>query len=122
MRADCLPKVSVAVHVDGNALHEYHAESESEHVNTAVCYVEAVSGAVFSIVLTIEPGYTYRSESLKLRIFLDGSRARSIIINPAKMTNGYTTSVESVRRHEDGFNYHRKFTFSQHETSICYGS
>ena len=42
MRANCLPNVSVAVHVNGNALPEHHADSEDG--KTSLCYVEAVSG------------------------------------------------------------------------------
>jgi hypothetical protein len=120
MRADCLPKVSVAVHVNGNALHEYHAESESEHANTAVCYVEAVSGAEFSLVLAIEPGYAHLKDDLQFRIFLDGNPARSQIVNPPKQKGNCTIATDSVRRYEDGYSHYRKFTFAPHETSTCH--
>jgi hypothetical protein len=115
MRANCLPNVSVAIQVNGNSLHEYHAESEDE--NTALCYVEAVSGAEFALVLTTEPDYEYRNEHLHFRAFLDGSRAESIITVPNSMKNGYTASIDSVCRVADGSSYYRKFTFAQHETS-----
>jgi hypothetical protein len=118
MCANCLPNVSVAIHVNGNALHEYHADSED--AKTALCYVEAVSCAKFSLALTVEPDYTYRDESLHLRIFLDGNRAHSGVVTPAKMTEGYTASIDSALRHADGFTYHRKFTFAQHEKSTCH--
>jgi hypothetical protein len=68
--------VSVAIHVNGNALHEHHADSEG----TAVCYVEAVSGAEFSVALTVGPDYAYRKDSLKFQVSLDGSDAVSRII------------------------------------------
>ena len=115
MRANCLPNVSVAVHVNGNALPEHHADSEDG--KTALCFVEAVSGAEFSIVLKIEAGYAYHNEDLQVRAFFDGNQARSTIIAPTQMTEGYTSSMDSTRRHVDGFNYYRKFTFAQHETS-----
>jgi hypothetical protein len=115
MRADCLPHVSIAIHVNGNALLEHHADSED--AKTALCYVEAVSGAVFALVLMIEPGYAYRDEDLQFRVFLDGKQARSTIIAPAKMAEGHTASIDSVRRQADRFSHYRKFTFAQHETS-----
>ena len=113
MRATCLPNVSVAVHVNGDALHEYHADSEYE--KTALCYVEAVSGAEFSLVLTTEPGYAYPKGGLQFRVFLDGNRARSIIVTPTK--KGSTSSIDSVRRHIDGVSYYMKFIFARLETS-----
>jgi len=116
MRADCLPHVSVAIHVNGNALHEHHADSED--AKAAVRYVEVVSGAEFSLVLTIEPGYAYRDKDLQYTVFLDGNFARSNITTSAKMAEGYTSSVSGTRRHVDDFNCYRKFTFAQHETSI----
>jgi hypothetical protein len=118
MRADCLPNVSVGIHVNVNALHEYHADSEDER--TALCYVEAVSGAEFSILLTTEPDYAYRDNDLLFRASIDGHKVKSRIIGPIKMTEGHTSSIESVRRYEDGVNCKRKFTFAQHETSICH--
>jgi hypothetical protein len=120
MRADCLPNVSVAIHVNGNALHEYHAESED--AKTALCYVEAASGAEFALVLTTEPGYEYRKDHLQFVTFLDGSRARGKIVVPTKMKKGHTSSIDGVHSHKDGIEYYRKYTFAQHETSIHHGS
>jgi hypothetical protein len=117
MRADCLPNASVAIYVNGDALHEHHAESEES--KTAACYVEAISGSEFSVVLTVEPGYAYLEEPHVFNVYLDGNKARSIIITPpTTTTESYTSSIDSVRRFEDGFGYYRKFTFAQHETSI----
>jgi hypothetical protein len=115
MRADCLPNVSVEIHVNGNALPEHHADSEDE--KTALCYVEVVSGAEFSVVLTIGPGYAYRQEDLQFRAFLDGNLTRSKVVAPTKMAEGHTASIDSVRRQADRFSHYRKFTFAQHETS-----
>jgi hypothetical protein len=114
MRADCLPHVSVAIHVNGNALHEHHADSEE----TAVCCVEAVSGAEFSVVLKVGPDYAYRKDSLQFQVSLDGSDARSRIITLSRRKGSYTTSIDSVRRRADGHSYYRKFTSAQHETSM----
>jgi hypothetical protein len=61
MRANCLPNVRVAIHVNGNALPEHHADSEDG--KTSLCYVEAVSGAEFSLVSTTKPGYANPKES-----------------------------------------------------------
>jgi hypothetical protein len=118
MRAHCLPNVSVAIHVNGNALHEYHAESED--AKTALCYVEAVSGAKFALVLTIEPVYRYHTEGIHFRTFLDSSRAEGVVITPTQVKKGHTAFIDSVRHIADGSSYYRKFTFAQHETSICH--
>jgi hypothetical protein len=48
-----IPKASVEIRVNGNALHEHQADSED--AKTALSYVEIVEGAEFSIVLTPSP-------------------------------------------------------------------
>lgn len=62
MRIARLPKASVAIHVNGNALREY--EAESEHPTTATSYVETVNGAEFSVVLKLERGFSFRDKEL----------------------------------------------------------
>jgi hypothetical protein len=120
MRADCLPNVSVAIHVNGNAIHEYHAESED--AKTALCYVEAVSGAEFALVLTTEPGYEYRKDHLQSVTFLDGSRARGKILVPTKMKKGHTSSIDGVHSHKDGSNYYTIVVrCTEHKKHTLYG-
>jgi hypothetical protein len=58
MHIALLPKASVAIHVGGNALHEYTAESE--HPMKATSYVETIDGDEFSVVLKLEPNFTPR--------------------------------------------------------------
>jgi hypothetical protein len=72
MRIDNLPKASVAIHVNGSAPHEHMAESEHQMIATS--YVEAVSGAEFSVVLKLEPSLRLRDKSqvLVCAISLDG--------------------------------------------------
>lgn len=116
MRADCLPHVSVAIQINGNTLQEYPADSEDAMV--ALSYVEIVAGAEFSVVLVMEPKYTYRYEDLRYDVLLDGYGVASHIAHPARAKRSLTKTVDSVHEYADGFRSCRNFTFAQHRSSM----
>jgi hypothetical protein len=115
MRANHLPGVSVAIHVNGNALHEHQADSED--AKTALSYVEIVEGAEFSVVPTLGPEFAYCNEHLQIRLYLDGCKIRSHVMQPAGPKKGAMKSFDSVREHENGYSSYRKFAFAQHRSS-----
>lgn len=118
MRAECLPHASVTVQVNGSAIQEYHVESGD--AKTASCYVEAVSGAEFSVVLALEPDYAYSDDDLLFSVFIDGHHARAFVINSTELGKDCTKTIESVRDYADGFVSFKRFTFAQHKSS-AYG-
>jgi hypothetical protein len=117
MRIDNLPKASVAIHVNGSALHEHMAESE--HPMVATSYVETVSGAEFSVVLKLEPRFRLRdkSQALVCAIPLDGQEVMRHLYREQHMRHGYTDCIDNALDDLDGVTYSRKFTFAQHASS-----
>jgi hypothetical protein len=126
MHIALLPKASVAIHVGGNALHEYTAESE--HPMKATSYVETIDGDEFSVVLKLEPNFTpryavSRDDSLRrdnrlvCAISLDGQGVASHAFNAKQMKHGFTKGMDNARDNMDGVSCYRKFTFAQHESS-----
>jgi len=112
MRANCLPNVSVTIRVNGHALLEYSADSEDEMA--ALCYVESVDGAQFSIVLTVLPGYEHRDDDLQFCVSLDGCYTRSLAISSAWVKQGTNViSIDSTLDYADGLSSRRKFTFAR---------
>jgi hypothetical protein len=102
MRIDRLPKASVAIHVNGSALHEHMAESEHQMIATS--YVEAVSGAEFSVVLKLEPRFRLRDKSqvLVCAISLDGQEVMRHLRREEHMRHGITDYVDSAPDVLDG--------------------
>lgn len=119
MRVDRLRYASVTIQVHDNDLYEHLIESEDD--KTALSYVEAVSGARFSVVLVLEPKFAYRDEDLQFRVFLDGRLARSYMIRSEKMKEGMTKSLDAVREYADGFSSYSKSTFAENRSST-YGA
>jgi hypothetical protein len=115
MRASHLPGASVAIHVNGNTLHEHQADSED--VKTALSYVEIVEGAEFSIALTLEPEFTYYKDHLQVRLYLDGRKVKSRVMQPVGLKKGIMKSFDSVREYANGYSSYRKFAFASHKSS-----
>jgi hypothetical protein len=115
MRAYHLPGVSVAIHVNGNALREHQADSAD--AKTALSYVEIVEGVEFSIVLTLEPEFAYRKDHLQVRLYLDSNRIKSHVMHLAGLKKGTVKSFDSVSEYENGYSSYRKFAFAQHRSS-----
>jgi hypothetical protein len=63
------------VEVDGVAIEEYEDE-DTEQANTTTLltkYVEAASGANFSLKFTVQPGWTMKADYIAWYIYLDGT-------------------------------------------------
>jgi hypothetical protein len=72
-----------AVEVDDVAVNEYEDE-DAEPANTATVvtkYIEVVSGANFTLVFTIQPGWAMHADGVSFHIFLDGKFAIGCIIS-----------------------------------------
>jgi hypothetical protein len=111
MRIACLPKASVAIHVNGSALQEY--EVESEYRSIANSYVETVHGAEFSVLLKLGRNFTPRDKQLVCNVSLDGQGATSHLLYPEDLERGVVKCIDSARDDVDGISYYRKFTFRQ---------
>ena len=111
-----LPKASVAIHVNGSALHEHPAESEFPM--TATSYVESVSGAEFSVVLKLERRFAHQGKRvLVCAISLDGQVVTSHLLNKKYLSQGTTKCWDNALDDVDGVSRFRKLTFAQHASS-----
>jgi len=115
MRIACLPKASVAIHVNGSALQEH--EAESEYRSRAILYVETVHGAEFSVVVNFENNFTPCDKLLVCNVSSDGQGATSHSIYPDRLKQGVTKCICRARDDVNGISCCRKFTFSKHESS-----
>ena len=112
MRAECLPPASVTIWVNDAALQEHSIENED--AQTTSCYVEAINGAEFSVVLALEPEYAYSDEDLQFCVFIDGRQARSYLVNSTELGRYYTKTIKSAREYAS----YGRFTFAQHGSSV----
>ena len=122
----------MSIRVDGNDLPEYEEpETEEQHSNeeteteeqhsddheTSVRYVEAISGANFSIELRTNPAFEYVDYDLRMQVFLDGVSACSIIKDAQPETGRIKESCTGVKRCIDGTWHLEKFVFAELQTS-----
>ena len=86
-----LKEIEASVIIDGNALTEYDDEDtldeSSEHTSEVSKYIEAVSGAEFSIGLTVPKSYNFRGDALSFKTSLDGVYVESTFCREAKLKN-----------------------------------
>lgn len=106
---------SVAIHVNGSALHEHTAESEQPR--TVTSYVDTVSGAEFSIMLNLGPHYTPREKALVCAISLDGQEVTRHLFRSDACRRGFTHCIDNALDNVDGVRCFKKFTFAQHVSS-----
>jgi hypothetical protein len=83
------------VEVDGVPLEEYEDE-DTEQANTTTLltkYVEAISGANFSLKFTVQPGWTMKADYIAWYVYLDGTLVTGGVV-PSESYDGdrsYTT-------------------------------
>jgi len=118
MRAEGVPGANVSLSVNGSALHEHEVEPENPDPNnavTALVYVEAVAGAAFAVNITTDSAFRYRNGDLQIKIYLDGARVRSKVM---ELSNGVqSATVDRLYETNGGQNTSRRFLFAEHQTS-----
>lgn len=124
MRAPSLPGLDIALRVNGQDLQEYEYTEEDGHEEgsseTAVTrYVEATSGANFSVEFSTANDFKHRHSQLELRVYLDGVGASGKVLHPCEYHGGHhNTSVASTFGHEGGQCVSRSFAFADLHTSV----
>jgi hypothetical protein len=107
----------VQVYVNDVALQEYDDDDENKIPDpatspTVVKYIEATSGAEFSIKSRVRPGW-YKDEDLCWEILLDGCAVKSRVYRRQRYLEGnYTSIIEGVESCSDGEWQLRKFKFA----------
>lgn len=125
MRLSSLPGLDITLRVDGQDLQEYEhtGEDDSEEETSDDVmkrYVEATSGANFSVEFRTANHFKYRDSELELRVYLDGVWASGKVLHPCGHHRGHhKTSVASAIGHENGRCVSRSFAFADLHTSKC---
>jgi hypothetical protein len=52
-----------------------------------------------------------------VRLYLDGCRIKSHVVQPAGLKKGTMKSFDSASEYENGYSSYRKFAFAQHRSS-----
>lgn len=105
--------------VNGVAVEEYEDDDDSQ-VSTAhqtTKYVEAVSGANFTLRLTIQPGCKIESNHLAWFLYLDGNHGAGIVIDRQEYSeeSGYSYNLDSHLSGSGSDWTERKFKFADIE-------
>jgi hypothetical protein len=107
----------VQVFVNDVALQEYDDDNDKQTPDratspTVVKYIEAASGAEFSVRSRIRPGWD-QEEDMCWDVYLDGNLARSTVYLRKEYLEGFDTSIaDAVRSCSGGEWYRRKFKFA----------
>lgn len=123
MRLDAVPGLEIALRVNLQDLKEYEdAEGEvagqDGRNNAAVRYVEAVSGANFSVEFRTDRRFTYRNADLEMSVYLDGVFAEGQVYYARPTHGGHNDKTVSGRADtENGQFLFRRFAFADLETS-----
>lgn len=123
MRLSTLPGLEIALRVDGQDLREYDRmedEGAGEDSNPTVVtrYVEAISGANFSVEFRPTGAFRWPHNELELCVHLDGVWATGKVYHPRAATGGHSNkSVSGANAYENGQYVFRNFAFADLHTS-----
>ena len=113
-----LKGIEASIIIGGKALTEYDDEDTgdggSDHTSEVSKYIEAVSGAEFSISITVPKSYKFKANALSFRLILDGVWVKSRFCREATLknlrTDWHTTTAGSNVKNDEGW-YLRPFRF-----------
>ncbi|KAK0650602.1 hypothetical protein DIS24_g6713 [Lasiodiplodia hormozganensis] len=112
-----IPGLKVEVKVNREPLEEFRNEDEPDTSNTVTRYVEATSGANFTVQITYDEALDpkYKDWDISSALFLDGQRADKCTTRREKWRHDGQTTVTftGVRGFENGEYCLRKMAFSQ---------
>ncbi|KAK3706739.1 hypothetical protein LTR37_012584 [Vermiconidia calcicola] len=98
---DDLPGVRVEIMVDGNVLKEYEDHDLEEDERTITRYVEAVSGQVFAVAVTLPPDCQFKGDFIVFRIHTDGKRVDAWCCHESSTRSRYVMSDGRMKPDED---------------------
>lgn len=95
-----LKGIEASVVIDGKALTEYDDEDtlgeSSDHTSEVSKYIEAVSGAKFSISITVPKSYNFVKDAITFRLSLDGVWVWTLLCRKARLKNMREDWHESI--------------------------
>ena len=121
MKSGAWPGLVAKLRINDNDLHEYDDEdADAGNHNTDTKYVEAVSGANFTVELWVKPHFRYKTHALQCSLLLDDVFIRSSIYDAEKYPDEVRSSVRGVYRCLHGEHVIEKFAFAELETSMLF--
>lgn len=105
------------VAVNGNRVQEYvdeELEVEKENPEVAVRYIEAESGAEFTIEVEVTKQTAFKTENLEIQVHLDGKWTAGEYVYRSKVlrSNDYCQRIGGVTKKVEGNCEFRAFMFS----------
>ncbi|OMP88815.1 hypothetical protein BK809_0005536 [Diplodia seriata] len=96
-----VPGVEVEVRVNGERAEEYMDSNQDDSDNKAIRYIEAISGARFTIHCTISSSCDRQGKDIYVKIILDGEKIKGMVLflNDSKeggtLDINYATSIHN---------------------------
>ena len=115
-------KMEVEVLVGGAALHEYEDnEMDNEDPNLVVRYIEANSGAPFSIKNYVPGSYELTSDAVSFHIVLDGKWTTGRLLRKVNSSKegSWETIVAGINKNGFHNGSLRPFIFSEVARGVC---
>lgn len=121
MRSSTWPGLDVNLVIDGVAMQEHEdQEAENEHPfsnhKTVTRYVQAVSGANFSVDLHMQQHFPYKHHDIAVRLLLDGAVAKQPIIEKGRLQSRFTHKFKGIEKLINGQWQLNRFAFADLRT------
>ncbi|KAL1622094.1 hypothetical protein SLS54_005159 [Diplodia seriata] len=90
-----VPGVEVEVRVNGERAEEYMDSNQDDSDNKAIRYIEAISGARFTIHCTISSSCDRQGKDIYVKIILDGEKIKGMVLflNDSKEGDEHSTDI-----------------------------
>lgn len=121
MKCETVRGLVVKLRVEGKDLEEYSDENcetdSAEDDSRTVRYVEAVTGAHFSIELRLLNDFLYKYDDVQSLVTLDGKLLENSVYRADPSQHYVRRSIKGLARHANTGWQLEKFTFADLETS-----
>ena len=108
---DVLPGVEVSITVKGDALTEYHDDHLEDDEQTTTRYIEAVSGTIFVVQISLKKDFVFAGNCVECTIYVDGTWADGPFISKGESHTRISKGIDV-----DGGTKVKKYRFATLET------
>lgn len=117
-----VPGLKAHVKVNGVRTEEYVNEEEEDTGNTGVRYIEAISGATFSVHWKFSRTFKHKNRDIHGSVYVDGKYAGSNIATAEQLRSpsGYNWKVRHTRSYEGGQHVIREMLFSAIDIGMAF--
>lgn len=117
------PTLDVSLRVGGRRLPEYDDDNDdTDAPKTTTKWVEATTGAIFTVHVHLGPGFPYSAEDIEARVKLDGKYATASLIEPSSGHAAHSLEIKGIRSNKTGDWVLERFKFAGLNTGMSAGS